>query len=538
MNAQAKAANESAQKHKLVIPKGGFRPRDLLSPKAHGPGNPHTPMPELQIEARPPQALFAASQQRRGTTDHRIIHRSLFVIDFCLVWASAAAARQILVLRSEVHGSDLPPVLWQPKTMGVLFLFSLLVVLFMQFQREYATFWKKSTHQESLLLFKAILSAVLASILCTYLLGVSVGTRLSTALTVATSWILLTAWRTFLRSQSIEGLTEKRNILIVGCGANGKLLRDHVENHPELGFIFKGYVDRRMTGKRPNPSRNKEEGFILGPADKLGDIVREHFIDEIFVSVPTDRHLVRLVARNARAAGVLVRVIPDMFDGLAMGQPFEFVGQFPTLTIQHRSIPAFQLIVKRLVDVIVSGLLLAVMSPVLALIAIIVKLDSRGPALYESFRVGKKGKTFVCYKFRTMADRADELQESLAHLNERQGILFKITEDPRLTRVGRFLRKYSIDELPQLWNVLKGDMSLVGPRPPIPREYSKYELEHLCRLDVTPGVTGLWQVSARQDPSFESYIELDRNYVNNWSLWLDCQILWKTIGVVIAGTGQ
>ncbi len=495
-------------------------------------------MSELQIVARHPQNLLSGAHARRGETDYRLIHRSLFIVDFCLIWVGAAATKQLLVLLSDMGASPMPPALREPKTIGVLFLFSLLVVLFMQFQREYATFWKKSTHQETQLLFKAILSAMLATGMCAYFFGISIGTGVSIASTVVLSWGLLTGWRKFLRSQSIEGLTEKRNILIVGCGANGKVLRDHVEKHPELGFIFKGYVDRRMTGKRPNAARNKEEGFILGPADKLGDIVREHFIDEIFVSVPTDRHLVRLVARNARKAGVLVRVIPDMYGGLAMGQPFEFVGQFPTLTIHHRAIPAFQLIVKRLVDVIASGLLLTVMSPILALVAIIVKLDSKGPALYESFRVGKKGKTFVCYKFRTMADKAEELQESLAHLNERQGILFKITEDPRLTRVGRALRKYSIDELPQLWNVLKGDMSLVGPRPPIPREYSKYELEHLCRLDVTPGVTGLWQVSARQNPSFESYIELDKNYVNNWSLLLDCQILWKTIGVVIAGTGQ
>ncbi len=185
----------------------------------------------------------------------------------------------------------------------------------------------------------------------------------------------------------------------------------------------------------------------------------------------------------------------------------------------------------------VSSIVLAALSPFMLCVAILVKLDSRGPVFYGSFRVGKKGQTFVCYKFRTMSEKADELQEKLAHLNERQGLLFKISDDPRITRVGRALRKYSIDELPQLWNVLKGDMSLVGPRPPLPREYNKYAIEHMCRLDVTPGVTGLWQVQARRDPSFESYIELDKSYVNNWSFALDLQILWKTIAVVIGGTG-
>jgi len=137
-----------------------------------------------------------------------------------------------------------------------------------------------------------------------------------------------------------------------------------------------------------------------------------------------------------------------------------------------------------------------------------------------------------------MVENAEQLKSSLRHLNERDGVLFKIAEDPRLTRVGKFLRKFSVDELPQLWNVFTGDMSLVGPRPPIPNECKQYSLGHLRRLDVTPGLTGLWQVTARQNPSFQSYIELDAEYVNNWSFWLDCRILWKTVGVVLADTGQ
>ena len=137
-----------------------------------------------------------------------------------------------------------------------------------------------------------------------------------------------------------------------------------------------------------------------------------------------------------------------------------------------------------------------------------------------------------------MVVNADNLKESLSHLNERDSILFKISDDPRITRVGRWLRKFSIDELPQLWNVLRGEMSLVGPRPPVPGEYNQYALEHLRRLVVNPGITGLWQVRARRNPSFASYIQLDREYVDNWSLWLDCRILWETIPVVLAGTGE
>jgi exopolysaccharide biosynthesis polyprenyl glycosylphosphotransferase len=408
----------------------------------------------------------------------------------------------------------------------------------MQLQRDYASLWKKSIQKESKFLAKGILASTLITGLFIHLFDVDIRSKLSTVLMILSSWLLLEGWRHFLRAQNIAGLTDKRNVVIVGCGPYGKLLRSHVEDNPELGYIFKGYVDRRLTNRPPDPKRNKEEGFVLGPVNKLSDIVRAHFIDEIFISIPSDRHLVNMVERNARKTTALVRVIPDLYDGLTIGEPIEYIGQVPTLTLHRRAIPTFQLTVKRLFDILASILMLALLMPFLLLVAAIVKLGSQGPAIYESLRVGRKGKTFRCFKFRTMVKDAEALKESLRGLNERDGILFKISDDPRITRLGKILRKFSIDELPQLWNVLKGDMSLVGPRPPLPEEYNRYALDNLCRLDVTPGVTGLWQVKGRQNPSFDSYIELDKQYVNNWSFWLDCRILWKTVGVVLAGTGQ
>ena len=221
-----------------------------------------------------------------------------------------------------------------------------------------------------------------------------------------------------------------------------------------------------------------------------------------------------------------------------MEQPIEYIGCFPTLTVNKSPIPPVARVFKRLVDIVASAIALVFLAPLLAVVALIIKIDSKGPVFYSGLRVGKKGKTFRCHKFRTMLENADSLQASLGHLNERDKILFKITNDPRITRVGRYLRKFSIDEVPQFWNVLKGQMSLVGPRPAACNEYAHYDLEHLCRLDVTPGITGLWQVAGRLDPSFDSYIKLDREYVNNWTLGLDCKILCKTMGVVLAGTGQ
>ena len=266
--------------------------------------------------------------------------------------------------------------------------------------------------------------------------------------------------------------------------------------------------------------------------------MRAHFIDEIFVSLPRDRHLVADIAQQAFATGVNVRVVPALSDGMPVDQPVEFIGAFPTVPLQRQHHATLQLLVKRLIDVVVAGIALVALVPLFALIAAIIRLDSKGRIFYKSVRVGKKGQTFPCYKFRTMVQNADDLKESLRHLNERSGILFKIAVDPRLTRVGSVLRKFSLDELPQLWNVLRGDMSLVGPRPCVPSEYKQYTLEHLRRLDVVPGITGLWQVEARTSPSFDEYVNLDKQYVEEWNLGLDCKILWKTVGVVLAGTGQ
>jgi lipopolysaccharide/colanic/teichoic acid biosynthesis glycosyltransferase len=174
----------------------------------------------------------------------------------------------------------------------------------------------------------------------------------------------------------------------------------------------------------------------------------------------------------------------------------------------------------------------------LVLAAIATRLETPGPIFYRSRRVGWKGNEFTCLKLRTMVKDAEQLRKNFEHLNERDGILFKISRDPRITRVGRLLRKYSIDEIPQFWNVLKGEMSLVGPRPALPQEVKQYQLDHLRRLDVRPGITGLWQVTGRTDPSFESYVSLDLEYIENWSLATDFRILLRTVEVVLQGTGS
>ncbi len=193
---------------------------------------------------------------------------------------------------------------------------------------------------------------------------------------------------------------------------------------------------------------------------------------------------------------------------------------------------------KRIMDVFVSSLALLFLWPLMLAIAIAIKLQSHGPVIYRSLRVGKGGREFNCYKFRTMIDGADELKDSLRRFNERGDPFFKIADDPRVTRLGRFLRKYSLDELSQFWNVLIGDMSLVGPRPHPLDDFARYSPGDQRRLDVKPGITGLWQVMARANPSFEICMMLDLAYIEKWSFLLDCRILLKTIPAVFAGEGQ
>jgi lipopolysaccharide/colanic/teichoic acid biosynthesis glycosyltransferase len=196
------------------------------------------------------------------------------------------------------------------------------------------------------------------------------------------------------------------------------------------------------------------------------------------------------------------------------------------------------LALKRIIDLVGASLALIFFSPLLVLIALLIRIDSSGPVFYSAHRVGKKGRLFRCHKFRTMVSNADELKNALRQNNERSGPCFKIAGDPRITRLGRHLRRYSLDELPQLWNVVKGEMSLVGPRPHPLDDVAAYATEHRVRLNVTPGITGLWQVTARRDPSFERVMELDREYIRTWSLGLDLRILLRTVQTVMHGSGE
>jgi exopolysaccharide biosynthesis polyprenyl glycosylphosphotransferase len=325
-----------------------------------------------------------------------------------------------------------------------------------------------------------------------------------------------------------------RNVLIVGTGPEAHALRHHLDNIRNLGYTFLGFVDLPGFGTRMNES----PGDLAGALESLFEQARKQFVDEIFFTAPCEQGTVQSVLEQARAYGVDLRVIPAMYDGMAWNSPVEYIGQFPTIPLHRGHVPEAGLLIKRVLDVVFSSVVVLMLAPVLAAIAVAIKLDSPGPVFYYSDRIGKKGRIFPCIKFRTMVADAEKRRAEVMHMNEREGVLFKISNDPRVTKLGRFLRKYSLDELPQFFNVLHGDMSVVGPRPPIASEVQNYQLNHLRRLDVTPGITGLWQVQGRRDPSFDSYVSLDVTYIENWSIWLDIKIIIRTIGVVFAGTGS
>jgi exopolysaccharide biosynthesis polyprenyl glycosylphosphotransferase len=340
----------------------------------------------------------------------------------------------------------------------------------------------------------------------------------------------------FLLYRRFERGMGTRNVLIVGTGPEAHALRHHLESIRHLGYTFKGFID--FSGSGSGSRFTSTSGDVIGTLDTLFQNARRRFVDEIFFTSPCERSVVQRTLEQARVYGVDLRIVPDMYDGLNWNSPIEYIGQFPTIPLHCGHVPEVGLLLKRMLDIVFSSLVLVILAPLLLLIAIAVKLDSRGPVFYKSERIGKKGRKFRCLKFRTMVRDAEKRRAEVMHLNEREGVLFKISNDPRITRLGHFLRKYSLDELPQFLNVLAGDMSVVGPRPPIASEVREYKLSHLRRLDVTPGITGLWQVQGRKDPSFDSYISLDVTYIENWSIWLDLKIIMRTVAVVFAGTGS
>jgi exopolysaccharide biosynthesis polyprenyl glycosylphosphotransferase len=323
-------------------------------------------------------------------------------------------------------------------------------------------------------------------------------------------------------------------LLIIGAGEMGRTVMRHVVAQPSLGYHVVGFVDDDPDKGNTDIGRFK----ALGNTMNIPRLVKELAIDEVIITLPWMYHrkIVSIIAQCEREQ-VRVRIVPDMFQMTLSHLDVEDLGGIPMIGVRDISIGGSQLVLKRTVDVIVSLGGLILLFPLFLLLAIIIKMDSQGPVLFAQIRVGKDERLFSCFKFRSMYAGADEEKEKLLDRNEADGPIFKMREDPRITTVGRLLRRLSLDELPQLLNVLMGHMSLVGPRPAPPSEVQRYQPWHKRRLEVAPGLTGLWQVSGRSELTFDEMVLLDLYYIENWSPLLDLQIMARTVPKVLTGEG-
>ena len=369
--------------------------------------------------------------------------------------------------------------------------------------------------------FLAILAATVTAGVFSYL-ALAISPQ-PTAVRPLAAWVGLSLLLVIARHHTARSQREAfhaRHVMVVGNPSFGQAVFESIRRDGGGREVREFLLDRCL--------------LDLHGAALMSQLTRQACIDEVIIAT-ADPSILQAAVREARRNRLDVYVVPELSGVHALA--CEYAGGVPLMKVAEQRCPEWELAGKRSLDVVLSAVGLAALLPVLGLIAILIRLESSGPVLYRSARVGQKGRRFNCCKFRTMIAGADATKAKLRALNQRSGAFFKIADDPRVTRVGRVLRRYSLDELPQLWNVLRGDMSLVGPRPHPPDDVARYGTEDLRRLDFVPGITGLWQVTARQDPSFQRCVELDVEYIESWSLWLDFRILWQTIGVVLQGTG-
>jgi exopolysaccharide biosynthesis polyprenyl glycosylphosphotransferase len=348
--------------------------------------------------------------------------------------------------------------------------------------------------------------------------------------------VLLMLWRALLLAVRQwlwdHGIGQERVLVVGGSGLAQQVMLG-IKSQPNIGYHLVGYLEDR-SGNSPRQIHHPH----LGNIDELQGIVQKHHIHQVILALPfwQNGRLPELVqaCRNLR---IDFRIAPDLY---ALSFDRVDVLQFsgvPLLGLKEVSIKGWNLALKRALDVALIVLSAPVSVPFSLLVALLIRLDSPGPALFRQQRIGKGGKQFTCYKFRTMVADAEARRAALEALNEADGPIFKMRRDPRVTRMGRFLRRSSLDELPQLWNVLRGEMSLVGPRPALPSEVELYEPWHRRRLEVTPGMTGLWQVLGRSNTTFDEMVQLDIYYAENWSVSVDMRILLKTIPAVLSSHG-
>jgi exopolysaccharide biosynthesis polyprenyl glycosylphosphotransferase len=354
----------------------------------------------------------------------------------------------------------------------------------------------------------------------------------------AYAWVLLLLFR--LTAGRVVGVIRRgfaapHYVMVVGTGERAIRMAEALEQSAEYGVRLRGFLSEQTEDAPAEIALGAL--YKVQPIGELPSILRQHVVDEIIFAVGSESLAdLEEVFLLCDEEGVRTRVAVDFFPHVNSTVSLDRFGSTPVLTFSAAPYDEIRLLVKRLTDIAAAAAGLVVLAPFMAVISIVIRLTSPGPAIFRQVRCGLNGRRFLFYKFRSMCQNAEELKPALEHLNTRETV-FKIPHDPRLTPVGRYLRKFSIDEWPQLWNVLRGDMSLVGPRPAVPGEVDRYQRWQRRRLRMRPGLTCLWAISGRDNVDFETWMKLDMQYIDNWSLALDWKILLRTIPHVLMGHG-
>nr|MBA3300759.1 sugar transferase [Thermoleophilaceae bacterium] len=399
------------------------------------------------------------------------------------------------------------------------------------YDRDASVIHKSTLDEIPRLAHSVLLGAVLIWLITPVFTNFDIGRTEIFAFYCATA-VLMPASRAIARVLLWQRMAPERCV-ILGSGEVAARVARKLRAHPEHGARVIGYIDAH------EPGWALHEIPRLGEAEEIDAICREWEVERLIVAFSKHGHGVFLDAiRASKLLNVKITMVPRLFEVMGSAVEIDQLQGMTLLGLRGFQRTRSSLGLKRAIDVAGSAAMLLLLSPVLVLIAIAIKLDSRGPVLYAQRRIGRNNIPFKLYKFRTMDRGADELKSQLAHLNEVSAPMFKIADDPRMTRVGRFLRRTSLDELPQLWNVLSGRMSLVGPRPLIPSEDAAVVGRYRSRLDLTPGLTGPWQVMGRTAIPFSEMVELDYLYVADWSLWNDVKLMMRTMPVVLYRRGS
>lgn len=422
----------------------------------------------------------------------------------------------------------------QKEYLAIFIIWGILIILSLKGKNLYCTDRSIGILQESRLVFTSVLSVTFLIAAIIFFTQFKFFSRSLFGFSFVLLSSFLMGWR-ILKRITLRYLIRQGfhnfNVLIVGTNEMTPLILEEINRNFFLGLKLAGI----LTKPEEKPSVDLP---ILGNLDDFEAVCKKYFIDEVFISSSTDADSLSRIVKMAKNMHLGIRVIPLNFEEAPLSLGICHIGIVPLLTYKEREFHPTEFFGKRAFDVVLSLILLIILFPLFILISLLILFDDGRPIFYVQKRMGRKGEVFNFYKFRSMVKNADELKSSMLKKNEvKNGVIFKIKKDPRITRIGRILRRYSFDELPQLFNVLKGNMSLVGPRPFPIAETQKIDASYIMRLNIRPGVTGLAQIKGRSDLPFSHWMKWDLWYINNWTFGIDLRILWWTLSAVFKGKG-